>query len=156
ATQAAVSLQNAHLLAQERAAREAAEEAERRTAFVSEAGALLSESLDYAETFARLGELCVRALADYCLIDIVEGGQLRRLAVARSDRVNAALLAEIQERYPPEHRRAPQVATIVLRTGTPLLLPELSDEVLRPLCEDDEHVRLMHALGTRGLISVPL
>ena len=52
----------------------------RRAAFLAEAGAVLSESLDYEKTFARLGRLCVRSLCDWCVIDIVEGGEIRRVS----------------------------------------------------------------------------
>ncbi|MDF2693949.1 MAG: hypothetical protein K0S65_2332, partial [Labilithrix sp.] len=47
AAQAAISLRNAQLLSEESAARSRAEEAERRSAFLARAGALLNESLDY-------------------------------------------------------------------------------------------------------------
>src|SRR4029079_6737249 len=85
ATQAAISLDNARLLAKEQAARAAAEDAERRSAFLAEAGVLLSESLDYAESLGRLGRLCVRSLADHCMIDIVEGSEIRRIAGTHAD-----------------------------------------------------------------------
>ena len=155
ATQAAISLENALLLAKERAAREAAEEAERRAAFLAEAGALLSESLDYEETFARLGQLCVRALADHCFIDIANGREIKRLAVAHADPAKEPLLRELQRLYPPRWGSAHPAAT-VLRTGEPLLMPELPDEVLRAKCDDDEHFRLLRELGTRTGLSVPL
>lgn len=41
----------------------------------------------------------------------------------------------------------------VLRTGEPLLMPELP---LRTMCVDDEHFRLVRELGTRAGLSVPL
>ncbi|APR80735.1 Signal transduction histidine kinase CheA [Minicystis rosea] len=148
ATQAAISLENARLLAQERAAREAAE-------FLAEAGAVLSESLDCEETFARLGRLCVRSLADWCAIDIVEGHEIRRLAVAHKDPGQEPLLIEVRDRYPPRWgSRHP--AARVLRTGEPMLSADLSDEALSEICHDEEHVRLARALGTRTGLSVPL
>jgi len=155
ATQAAISLENALLLAREQAGRAAAEEAQRRSAFLAEAGALLAESLDYQETFARLGRLCVRSLATHCFIDIVEGGEIRRLSVAHADPAKAPLLKELQRCYPPRWR-SPHPATTVLRTGEPLLLPETPDEVLRPRCVDDQHLRILRELGTRTMLAVPL
>ncbi len=59
-------------VARERVARTAAEQAARRSAFLAEAGALLTGSLDYEETLARLGRLCVQSLADTCELDLVE------------------------------------------------------------------------------------
>jgi predicted ATPase/signal transduction histidine kinase len=155
ATQAAISLQNAVLLAEERAARAAAEDAERRSAFLAEAGALLSESLDDEETFARLGRLCVRSLATWCVIDIVEGASIRRIAGAHADPAKEPALKELQQRYPPA-RGSMHPAAIVIRTGKPLLVPDLTDDHLRPRCDDEGHLRLLRELGAQSGISVPL
>jgi predicted ATPase/signal transduction histidine kinase len=155
ATQAAISLENALLLAKEQAARAAAEDAERRAAFLAEAGALLAESLDYQETFARLGRLCVRSLATHCFIDIVEDGEVRRLSVAHADPAHTPLLKELQRRYPPRWG-GPHPSATVLRTGEPLLLPETPDELLRTLCVDDRHLQILRELGTRTVLAVPL
>jgi GAF domain-containing protein len=74
AAQAAISLENALLLARERAARSAAE-------LLSEAGVLLSESLDVERTMGGLARLCVSSsLADWCEVHLVGGGQIRLLA----------------------------------------------------------------------------
>jgi signal transduction histidine kinase len=143
------------LLARERAARAAAEDAERRAAFLAEAGALLSESLDYEETLGRLGRLCVRSLADWCTIDLVEGREIRGVAGAHADPAREPILREVQRRYPPRWD-SPQPAVTVLRTGQPLLMPELPDEILRTKLVDDEHLRLARELGTRTGLSVPL
>jgi predicted ATPase/signal transduction histidine kinase/tRNA A-37 threonylcarbamoyl transferase component Bud32 len=155
ATQAAISLDNARLLAKEQAARAAAEDAERRSAFLAEAGVLLSESLDYAESLGRLGRLCVRSLADHCMIDIVEGSEIRRIAGTHADPAKEPMIAELQRRYPPRWD-SPHPSSAVLRSGAALLLPEVTDEVLRPLCEDDQHFRLVRELGTCTALSVPL
>lgn len=155
ATQAAISLQNAQLLAKERAERAAAEEAERRASFLAEAGALLSESLDYDRTFAGLAQLCVRSLASWCVIDIVEGREIRRVAEATADPSKEAVLGELQRRYPPRWDSGRPAAT-VLRTGQSLLIPELPDESLRAMCDDDEHYRLLRELGMETGLAVPL
>jgi signal transduction histidine kinase len=155
ATQAAISLQIALLIAEERAARAAAEDAERRAAFLAEAGVVLSESLDYEETFARLGSLCARSLACWCVIDVVEGRELRRIAGAHVDPEKMPALDELLRRYPSRWDSDHPSAT-VLRTGQPLLLPELTDELLRSRCEDEQHFRLLRALGGSSAIAVPL
>jgi predicted ATPase/signal transduction histidine kinase len=169
ASQAAISMQNAQLLAQERAARAAAEDArrtaerakaaaekaERRSAFLAEAGALLAGSLDHEETLVRLSQLCVRSLADWCLIDLLDGRLIRRIAGAHADPAKAPVVEELRRRYPPRHD-APHPAAQVLRTGEPLLVSELSDERIRGLCDDDEHARLISEMGSRSAVIVPL
>jgi len=139
----------------ERAARASAEEAERRSALLAEAGALLAESLEYEETLDRLCRFCVRSLADWCVVDMVEGGRLRRLAGACADPAKQPLLEQLRERY-PAHRDSADAAARCLRSGEPVWVPESTEELLRSMCVDDEHLRLVRALGTRSVMVVPL
>ena len=155
ATQAAISLQNAALLATEQGAREAAEEARRRAAFLAEAGALLSESLDPDETLGRVARLCVQSMAEWCVIDLLSGREIRRVGGAHADPAKEPLLGELLRRYPPRWD-SPHPATAVLRTGAPLLLPDRSDEDLRDSTDDEGHARLVRELGTRTTIVVAL
>ncbi|WP_437821536.1 sensor histidine kinase [Sorangium sp. So ce1078] len=155
ATQAAISLENARLLASEQVARTAAEAAERRAAFQAEAGAILSVSLDYGETLSLVARLLVRSFCDWCIIDVVEGGEARRTAWAHRDPAKESLLEELQRRYHPGRDWPPPVAR-VLRTGEPLLFPEVTEAVVREHCEDDGHARLIRELGAQSGITVPL
>jgi len=159
---AATSSENARLLAEEREARAAAEdarrsaeEARRRSAFLAEAGALLGGSLDYEETLSRLGRLCVQSLADTCVLDLVEGQEVRRVARACSDPAKEPLLESLRQHH-PVHWDSPHAATICLRTGEPILIPEVTDDFLRSHCDDEEHVELIRAIGTRSAVVVPL
>jgi len=62
-------------------ARTAAEQEERRAAFIASAGQALTASLDYEQTILTLAKLIVPNLAEVCVIDMVDaGGTLRRLA----------------------------------------------------------------------------
>ncbi|MGK3985812.1 AAA family ATPase [Sorangium sp. So ce136] len=141
ATQAAISLDNARFL--------------QRSAFLAEAGEILSASLDYRETLARLGRLCVRSLCDWCVIDVVEDGEIRRVSWAHKDSTKEPLLEEFGRRFPPRWG-SPHPASRVLSTGAPLLFPELPDEQIRTLTVDDEHRRLSCALGAQSSVIVPL
>ncbi|WP_437539210.1 ATP-binding sensor histidine kinase [Sorangium sp. So ce726] len=155
ASQAAISLENARLLSKEQAARTSAESAQRRAAFLAEAGEILSASLDYGETVSRVARLAVLTLCDWCIVDLVEGGGIRRLSWAHRDPAKEPLMEELERRYPSrwESRRP---ALRVLRTGEPLLFPEIPEEVLRRYCEDDDHERLIRELGIHSSIAVPL
>jgi predicted ATPase/signal transduction histidine kinase len=162
ASQAAISLENAHLLDQSLAARTVAENAlalaeaaQAQTALLAEAGALLAESLDYEHVLSRVAELVVRSLADWCEFDLIEDGQIRRRAGAHADPAKVPLLLELAERYPPDWRSAhPQVE--ILRSGVSLLLSDVSDDYLRGHAIDAAHVQLVRALGVCSLVVVPL
>lgn len=153
-SQAAIAVENALLVQREKSARKAAEEAERRAAFLAEVSVLLSESLVLEQVLARLARLCVGALADWCVIDVLSNGELRRLAFAHSDPAKEPLLEQLQERFPP-HLGAPAPAATVVRTGQSLLFAELSDAAIRETCESDEHAELTRALGARTMLAVP-
>jgi predicted ATPase/signal transduction histidine kinase len=153
--QAAISLENSKLF--ESLIAEAAERrrAEKALQFLADAGALLSESLDHAATLDRLTHLLVPFLADWCILDLLEEGQIRRLAAAHADPARLPILAEIQKRFPPRWE-SPHPAARAIRTGAPQLVPEVTDERLAELCDGEEHVRLVRALGTRTGLCVPL
>lgn len=137
-------------------ARAEVEEAGRWSAFLAEAGRLLSSSLDYDKTLRTLTDLATPALADLCNVGILgEDGQIHRMAVDSADPVTSGLAREIVSRYPPGPHASEGVAK-VLRTGEPELLPEVTDEVLRGIAQDDEHLRLLRRLGMRSAMIVPL
>ena len=148
ASQAAISVENALHLARERAARTAAE-------FLSQAGALLSGSLDFEETLAQLSRLCVQSLAYWCVLDLVEDRELRRVAGACADPAREPLLEQLRQRYPARWD-SPHPAARSLRAGAPLWIPAFTDEQLRSMCEDEEHLALVRGLGTNSLVAVPL
>ncbi|WP_164013584.1 AAA family ATPase [Pyxidicoccus trucidator] len=155
ATQAAISLEKGVLLGREQAARAAAEAAERRSAFIAEAGALLSESLDYGETFTLLGRLCVRSLADWCVIDVLEEGGVKRIAGAHHDASMEPLLGELRRHHPPRSGSS-HPAMKVLSEGVPLLLPEFTEADLQAFSENEAHASYIRRLGIRSLMVVPL
>ena len=88
-------------------------------------------------------------------MDLVEGRELRRLALANRDPTKEPMLLEVQRRYPPRWD-SHHPAIVALRTGEPVLTPEVTEEGLRAMCHDDEHLRLARALGLRTLLCVPL
>ncbi|MDC0718881.1 AAA family ATPase [Nannocystis bainbridge] len=154
AAQAAISLENATLLAQEQAARQAAEADQRRATFLGDASKLLGESLDHEEVLHRLADMCVRSFADWCVIDVVEDGAIRRLTWPPADPAQAALLAELRSRYPPG-MHSPHPSAHAIRTGEALRL-ERSEETLTRYCVDAGHARILRELGVESAIVAPL
>ena len=105
----------------ERTARAAAEAAEHRAALLSEASARLSESLDYSAQLTWLSRFCVRSLADWCVIDILEGPHIIPAAGAHREATKESTLQALQQAFPP-HSGSPHPAATVLGTGRPVLL----------------------------------
>ncbi len=123
--------------------------------FLAETAALLAETLDYEATLRRLGALCVRSLADWCVIDVVESAGIARIAGAVADPAKQVLVDELKDRYPPRWD-SPHPSARCLRSGEPLLATNVADDVLRTYCEDDRHVALVRELGARSFLIVPL
>ena len=116
-----------------------AKTAERRERFLSQAGALLGSTLDYERTLQHVARLLVPALADWCVLDLVEeGGGLQRVALAHGDPEKRRLADELHERYPPD-LAADEGLAAVLRTGEPMLVPVVTDEMLAAGARDAEH-----------------
>ena len=55
------------------------EREQNRRNFIADAIEVLNRSLDYRETLRSLAEIAVPRIADWCAVDIVDGGILRRL-----------------------------------------------------------------------------
>jgi PAS domain S-box-containing protein len=147
-------LEREALLHRETAARQAAEIAERRVAFLANASELLHSSLDYEVTFASLLRLIVPELALFAAIDVVEeSGRIRRLHVAHGNPAMQALADELRA-YPRDQTRYLTRHSIV--SGQAELTDQVTDELLAAAAEDEEHFRILRALAPASYMTVPL
>ena len=155
AARARAEAERAALLEREQAARAQAETAHWRATLLAEASNRLAASLDHEATLGDVAQLVVPALADRCQVYLVEeDGAVRRVALASTDPAAVDLLAEIERRYPIRRSDDASVAQ-VLRSGSPLFVDQV-DDVLSQGARDDEHLRLLRALGTRSEMVAPM
>lgn len=142
-------------LVREQAIRSQAELGQQRFAFLAEASATLATSLDYETTLQSIAQLAVPALAEYCIIDLIEPqGDIRRVALAHGDTNKQALMQQLGP-YPPRASGAEGVSR-VLQTGEPVLVDDVSTTFLEQIAQDDQHLTLLHTLRPRSLMIVPL
>lgn len=139
--QAAISIENSTLLSER-------QRSESTARFLVDAGAALSESLDYAASLRRVAKLAVPILADLCFVDLAEQhGAARRLVVAHAAPEHASLAARIQSVTAPARSER-----------QPVLHERASDEQLRAIAGPIELTEL--PAGTNvvplSLVSVPL
>ncbi|MCW2958935.1 MAG: putative histidine kinase, hybrid, partial [Solirubrobacterales bacterium] len=133
-----------------------AKEAERRQRFLARAGEILAASHDLDATFGQLAALAVPDLVDWCAVDVArDDGTLRRVALAHRDPDKLVLAQEIQERFPPDPD-SDEGAYRVLRTGEPLFMPDLPDDLLADRIADPAHLRLVRRIGMRSALVVPM
>jgi GAF domain-containing protein len=133
----------------------AAQDAAVKLTFLAEASAELASSLDYPTTLARVARLAVPTLADWCAVEVLDGGRLRTLAVAHVDPAKVALAEELQRRYPSDPGAATGPANVV-RTKVSEVYPEITDEMVVAGARDAEHLRVSRELGLRSALVVPL
>ena len=146
------------MLGREHAARVAAEEARERLAFLSDASALLSESLDLDETLASFADLCVPYLADVCLVDLVDDDDKLVERAARA--VDDESLANVREL---RRRRAALGGTggvyserSVAESRQSVMHTVLTDEDYRKASADAEHLEVFRAFGCHSAVVAPL
>ena len=142
------------LLAREHDARTTAEAAERRMAFLADASEILHSSLAVEETFDALLQLIVPELAMCCAVDLLDaGGRVRRAHVVHGDPGMHAF-ADRLAAYPRQQTR--YLTRRAIETGGADLVEHVTDDFLRSIAEDDEHLELLRALRISTMITVPL
>ena len=131
-------------------------QAEEARHFLSRSAGILSQSLDRDATAAALAEVIVPRLADWCSIQLVDGaGLLTQVAVAHIDPRKVAWAREINARYPADPN-AGTGAYQVLRTGAPILIPDITDDMLVAAAHDAEHLKMLREIGFASALIVPL
>jgi predicted ATPase/signal transduction histidine kinase len=119
-SQIAISLQNSQLFEHLTHEVDERRRAERALRFLADAGATLSETLDYQDALGKLPALALPTLGDWCLVYALENGAIRRVAAAEVDPTRRALLSEL-ESGPDGPCIGEQVAEVV-RSGAPRVL----------------------------------
>ena len=76
--------------------------------FLAEAGQALAASLDWEQTLVQVAKLAVPALADWCIVDVLEedGVTIKQVAVSATDPGKEELLREMSAGSPERIERA--------------------------------------------------
>ena len=152
----AAALTTAELYDEQRKSREAADSARQQSAFLADAGTVLSASLDYEATLKAVARLAVPTIADWCAVDIIgERGAIQRLAVAHVDPKKVELALALEERYPADPAARGGVHEVI-RTGQPAFLTRIPAALLDAAARDEEHRRIIAELHLTSYMCVPL
>lgn len=123
--------------------------------FLAQVSQQLSSSLDYRRTLTQVANLTVPELADWCAVDVVQDAAVGTVAVAHVDPEKVRFAWELQKRYPPDPN-SPAGAAEVIRTGTSIVHPKITDEMLVASAVDDTHLELTRELDLGSAMVVPL
>jgi PAS domain S-box-containing protein len=126
----------------------------RRLTFLGDASAILASSLDYPSTLEKVARLCVPFLADWSSVQLLDGPQLRTVAIAHSHVENIPSAQDTDHRFPPDPESSATYR--VVRTGVSELYPEVTPEMIAQAVRDPERRRMLLSLGLRSLMIVPL
>jgi PAS domain S-box-containing protein len=129
-----------------------------RRAFLAEATAVLVSSLDYRETLARLANVVVPRLADWCSVEVLDPPDhsvLSQVAVAHLDPAKVELARQLRVRYPSD-ADSPRGAAHVVQTGWPEYYLEITDSMLVQGAVDAGHLRILRELGLQSAVVVPM
>lgn len=142
------------LLMGEQEARARAEDLRRESAFLAEAGVILSASLDLDKTLSSLANLLTQEFADWCRVYVAEEGELRTSAAAhrlaeRSDLVRALLEHDVNPSFGEGPRQ-------VLESGQPVFHKSVADDELLRVASDKDHLEILRALAPSSVIVVPM
>src|SRR2546421_149343 len=143
-------------ITQQKQAEAAADREHRRAVFLSQMAAALAKSLDFEQTLKSIASLAVPSIADWCAVDIVQDdGEISRLAVTHVDPAKVELARQVRARY--ENPSAPYSVPQIIRTATPALISDVTDDMIVAAAHGDtERIALVRSLGFKSYICVPL
>lgn len=127
---------------------------EEQNAFLLDATAILTRSVDYETRLQALADVVVPRLADCCVVDIARDETYDRLAISHAGATLAARGALLHERWKETPASDPVLA--VLRTGEPLIVSDPADGHFSALARDGEDLDELRGLGLRSWMIVPM
>jgi PAS domain S-box-containing protein len=122
---------------------------------LAQSGRLLASSLDYQQTLRNVAWAALPALADWCLVELIDGMTREQVVVAHVDPEQRALAAGLRSLEPdlPDPESA---VHRVLTSGESELHREVSDADLQQMAVSAEQLEVYRALGIRSALVVPM
>lgn len=121
--------------------------------FLAEASKLLN-ILEYEKVMQDLVKEVVSRFADFCYIDLIEGSEVRRIAIASTKSLPDTGIDRVKS-YSINDKK-PVGMIKVLQTGKSELVPQVTDAWLRAMSLSSEHFRSLKAMKLHSIMIVPL
>lgn len=131
-----------------------ARRARRRFEILGEVAAISEAATSLEQTFEAICEVLVPEIADFCMIDVIEEGQVKRVAVRVGPGATAAAEQGLRSRRPsaPEWMLAGDEGSL-----EPRFYERMSEEDLREIAHDEgEDLEFLRGLGMRSAITLAL
>jgi signal transduction histidine kinase len=123
---------------------------------LAEAGRLLHMSFNVADRLIELAEIGMKAMAEWCAVNLVEAdGSIRLAAAAHREPAKTVLIYEFARRYPLEPTMSTPTPE-VLRAGQARLYADLFEDLPASRTQDPEYLHQLEQLGGQAMIIAPL
>jgi GAF domain-containing protein/anti-sigma regulatory factor (Ser/Thr protein kinase) len=123
--------------------------------FLAEASAVISKSLDQRTTLTTIANLMVPGMADLCAVHLVEGDEIKTVAVAHIPSEQLAAVEQRAAQFPIDPEETTGVAKVI-RTGRSELHATVSDADLKAASTDERRLAADRALGLSSVMVVPM
>lgn len=128
--------------------------AQRRFQLLAEVAAVSDAAGSLEETFEAICDILVPEVADFCMIDVIEGDGIRRAAVRVAPGADADVEGGLRGRKPSVPER------MVVGDGgdslSPRFIERMSEAHLRELAHDDGDLEFLRGIGVRSAVTVAL
>ncbi|HEY1567881.1 MAG TPA: SpoIIE family protein phosphatase [Solirubrobacteraceae bacterium] len=116
----------------------------------------LAESADLPAMLQAIADAAVPSLADWAAVNMVEAsGEIRTLAIAHRDPEKVRQGWYLNQRWPSDHDESDGLGSVI-RTGEPLLVHEVTDEMLAARAQDAEHLGILREVGLNSAMIAPI
>lgn len=123
--------------------------------YLTEVGRILLSTLDYRTTLQNIARLVVPSMADWCAINILqEDGEMEEIALVHEDSAHIDILNKLRELYPTDENT--NGIYEVLRTKKSILMPQVSEDVLKAVAKDEKHLKMMVDLSLGAIMILPI
>lgn len=128
---------------------------EERRRLLADASARLSESLDMNASLQAFASTIVASLADICVVDLVEGEGMVRVAVAAGEQSDPAIVERFR-RFAPAPARVEHPSVSSVRERDLVVRNRIPAEQWAAMTTNPEHLELVRALRLHSLVSAPI
>jgi serine phosphatase RsbU (regulator of sigma subunit)/ketosteroid isomerase-like protein len=128
--------------------------AERRLGILADIASVADGGRSLEQTLDAIAAILVPTLGDFCMIDVVEEGHIRRAAVRFDGPEAAAVEKGLAERKPALQERLASAATTARQE--PKFFERVTEADLRPVAENEEDLAFLLGMDVRSFVTVEL
>jgi serine phosphatase RsbU (regulator of sigma subunit) len=126
------------------------------TRVLAESGRILASSMDYQQTLRNVAHVAVPALADWCMVELIDGvGRREQIVIAHRDPAHGQMATRMRDLEPAEIGPEQAVGRVIA-SGKSVLFFDVTDEHLARVSQSEKQLKILRALQIRSAIVVPM